>query len=296
MPEIEWGIVIIDTFPFNKDFRTLEIRLTEMGELVDLIVISEANLTHSGRRKPFYLSDNIGVLGQFRHKVKVLNVAIPKKVKNPRIRELIQRTEITKYLSNMKLKQNDYIIHSDCDEIPRNSLVKEITEKGLRGSFVLELDNYANALNLSDGKWKRLRIVSGDCFKSIQQMRQDIFLQQIFKSRSRNYALVRIPDFWTSRKYLFHLPQLVRRPVFHEFKNAGWHFNNLITMDEVIGKIEDSSHTEWATEDVRKLAVQNFLNDSCIYTGRPFLRVTIDETFPAEIQKNPEKWAMFIRR
>ena len=286
--------MIIDTFPFNKDFRALEIRLSEMGELADLIVISESTVTHSGDRKPLHLSENMDALGKFREKVQVLISRENKWISNPRIREMIQRQEITKFLEKI-VRKDDYVIHSDCDEIPRKKTVESLVNSKIKGSFLLQLDNYANALNLSDGKWDRLRVVSGDYFESIQKMRQDIFLQKLFGSRSKDWAIIRVPDFWTERKYLWRAPQLVRRPEMSLILEGGWHFNNLLYDHEVIEKIENSCHVEWATEEVKAKAMKNFREGRDIYLGKEFERVNIDDSYPDEIRLNMDKWSGFIR-
>lgn len=43
--------MIIDTFPFNKDFAALEIRIEELKGVVDIFVASESAYTHSGHAK-----------------------------------------------------------------------------------------------------------------------------------------------------------------------------------------------------------------------------------------------------
>lgn len=287
--------MLIDTFIFNKDFNTLRIRLAEIGDIVDLIVVSESTKSHSGLDKPAYLSQNTQFLGKYSNKTKILITKSYPRHANARIREMIQREAITHYLKQESLEHDDFIIHSDCDEIPRRSVIQALIKDGRKGSFLLDLDNYANALNLRDGNWARLRIVTGEYFQGIQRMRRDIFLHTVFQNRRRGHALIKVPDYWTDRKLLWKLPQFVRRPNLTILRKAGWHFNNLFEEDEILNKINSSSHIEWATKQVKESALQKFRSGRDIYNGKQFTRVSIDQTFPKEIQDNLDFWARFIR-
>src|SRR5690349_5866919 len=50
--------MIVDSMIFNDEFDMLEFRLKLLWDHVDKFVICEANRTHSGKLKPFYLSDS----------------------------------------------------------------------------------------------------------------------------------------------------------------------------------------------------------------------------------------------
>lgn len=288
--------MLIDTFPFNRDFRPLKIRLQEVGDLVDLIVISESRLTHSGIPKPLHLSNNLDTLDRFKKKVEIVSPTEEDlKVSNPRIREMVQRQAISKFIKSLKLSKDDFIFHSDCDEIPRHSVLEHIVCNKLLGSYLFELRNFANALNLEDGTWKRGRLISYKFYKDIQQMRKDVYLEMVFESRKLPFGIFRTPDFWTRRKRLFSLPDFESRPKMTLVKEAGWHFNNLLSRDEVLKKIEHSSHSEWNTQEVRKVAEERFLEDKDIYNGREFKRVELDSSYPKMVLENLEDWKEFIR-
>lgn len=288
--------MLIDTFPFNRDFRALEIRLSEIGEISDLIIVSESPLTHSGHPKPLMLTQNQDVLGRYRNKVKIVYPELTKlKTSNPRIREMFQRQAISKFLQSLKLSKYDFIFHSDCDEIPRAEILQKIVKDGLLGNYLLEFRNFANALNLQDGHWRRGRLVSYNFYVDIQQLRKDIFLDMVFRNRRLPIALIRTPDFWTRRTKFISLPNLEMRPEMQLILDAGWHFNNLLSVDEVLQKIADSCHTEWNTDETRKLAKKRFLEGKDIYNGKTFDRVEIDSSFPEHIRKNIDNWTEFLR-
>ena len=50
--------MIYDCFPFFNELDILEIRLNSLAPYVDRFVLSEMDVTHSGRPKPFYFSEN----------------------------------------------------------------------------------------------------------------------------------------------------------------------------------------------------------------------------------------------
>jgi hypothetical protein len=75
---------------------------------------------------------------------------------------------------------------------------------------------------------------------------------------------------------------------------AGWHFNNLFEESEVLQKIENSSHVEWNTPDVRLNAMNNYRSGRDIYTGKKHEVVPIDDSFPRCITSNLSRWSRFI--
>ena len=288
-------MMIIDTFPFNKDFNALEIRYEELKNTVDLFIASEASFTHSGLPKELHLTNALKLRKIMGNQLVVLTAKSRPLTRNPRTREMLQRQQITTFLKSLNLSDSDLIIHSDCDEIPRASIVKELSSQKIPVDAILELDNYANYLNARDGVWSRGRIQSFGQFRSIQHMRADIFINAASKYRRHRLPLMRLTDFWSSKRFPFNqLPELVRTKEIRIIGNGGWHFNNLIEENEILQKIESSCHVEWNTEDVRSKALSNYRNAADIYTGQKHQIVEIDDTFPSYILLNQERWKRFI--
>ena len=287
--------MIIDTFPFNKDFNALEIRFEELRGVVDLFVASEASFTHSGLPKPLHLSDAKKIQKEMGDQLKIIASTKKRLTNNPRIREMLQRQELTKFLKSLNLSTSDLIMHSDCDEIPRSSIIMDLAKSKDSIDVILELTNYANYLNAYDGVWPRGRVQSFSKFKSIQHMRADLFIQTAYSQRRHNLPFLRLTDYWTTRRYPFYLlPVYIRKPELQTIANAGWHFNNLVDVNDIIYKIESSSHAEWNTEEVRLKALKNYKSASDIYTGELHQIVEIDESYPRAITEKLEKWNMFI--
>jgi beta-1,4-mannosyl-glycoprotein beta-1,4-N-acetylglucosaminyltransferase len=285
--------MIIDTFMFDKDFAALKIRLSELYELVDYFIISESSYTHSGIAKPLNLSKNISQFSEYLDKIIVLTDTKKYLTKNPRIREQIQRNRITKQIKKMNLKCNDLIIHSDCDEIPRASVIRKLVDEDTNA--ILRFTNYANFLNLSDGIWERCRVISFKYFKSIQDLRQDIFIRNAYDTRRIKWPLLWIPDFFTTRRYFLNIfPKFIRPIDLDVVTNAGWHFNNLLPPEMIITKIKNSSHIEWNTVEVRSKAIENYYQGKDIYTSKKLKFENIDDKYPACIYQNIHNWENYI--
>jgi hypothetical protein len=287
--------MIVDTFPFNKDFNALEIRYEELKNIVDIFVASESAFTHSGLPKDLYLTSATDVRLKMGEQLVVLGSKQQPFTKNPRTREMLQRQEITRYLKTLNLSPSDLIIHSDCDEIPRASIVQELAKRKKPVDVILELDNYANYINARVGIWPRGRIVSHSNFRTIQHMRADIYICKAARFRRHRLPVMRLTDFWSSKRFPFNaLPEIVSVRNLEIIPNSGWHFNNLIEEHEIIKKIESSCHVEWNTPKVREAALNNYRNASDIYTGQKHEIVEIDDSYPSCITNNLEYWKSFI--
>lgn len=288
--------MIIDTTLFHKDFNALRIRLDELYDVVDIFVICESMYTFSGKPKRLYLTDNIEEFTKYSNKLKIL---INKKkffTLNPWVRERRQRQLITKYLKKFNFNQNDLIIHSDCDEIPNHKVIQNL--KQIKGSknYLLELSNYHNYLNLQNGFWTRGRIVSGDIYRSINTMMQDVFLLQNLKSRRHHLPLVRVPSHISNRFfYLWKFPKVIfKAPNLTVLKNAGWHFNNLFPLEDIFEKVQASSHTDLVTPGLLDVIESRYKSGQEIYTNKKLDIVKIDSSFPHLVTKNLIDWKDFI--
>jgi hypothetical protein len=212
------------------------------------------------------------------------------------MRELFQRQLISKLLKKIGISKRDVIIHSDCDEIPRNTIIRNLNDNSMDINALIELKAYSTKLNLYDGMWARVRVVSGANYKSIAKLRQDIFLYNNYHLRRHKLPFMMVPDFWTHRFYGLHnFPQIIlRTPKLRLITNGGWHFNNLFDFEQIIEKIINSSHYEWNTDEVMKNLKQRYLLGQDIYTGKQKQVVPIDNSFPTYILQNMTKWSNYI--
>jgi len=289
-------MVIVDTFPFNKDFNTFEIRLNELWDVVDKFIVVESAYTHSGLKKPLYLKDKF--MSYKKYHSKLILISNTKKIytQNARIREQFQRGLIDEQIKKLKLSAKDLIIHSDCDEIPRANIIQELAARCESNRYLLELDDFVYFLNLYQGKWTRCTVTSFDRFKGVQYARQNMYVGHADKYTRYNLPLMRVPDYWTTRRYLRFLPIIKYDPKLVRIEGGGWHFNNLFLSDDIIEKIKSFSHTELAKEI--DLSISNISNlrekRKNIFTNSDLKKVEINDSYPKYVLNNLDKFSIFI--
>lgn len=286
--------MIIDTTLFNKDFTTLELRLAELANVVDLFVICESPYTHSGLRKRLYLTENIHLFKKYSKQIRIVIDSRKHLTNIGFIRQTHQKKRISKFLRQFKLNDKDLIMYSDCDEIPRSKIIEQLSRRDCVNAL-LELQGYSNYLNAESDLWPRARVVTFNNYTSIEDLTQDIFLFNLKDRKGLRNYLVRVPFYWTTRNfYLWALPVHRRVPNLELIRSAGWHFNNLFPANEVYMKIQSSSHTELNTLEVKKYALENFIKGRDIYSGQKYKIVKIDDTFPKAVVENLDKYDSFI--
>jgi beta-1,4-mannosyl-glycoprotein beta-1,4-N-acetylglucosaminyltransferase len=119
--------MIIDCFTFWKELDILEIRLNELYDTVDKFVLVEASRTQSMLPKPYYFEENKSRFEKFLDKI--IHVKVDDELdvsKNPWVFDIHQRMCIKRGLSTIEnLSDEDFILVSDVDEIPKSSALKE---------------------------------------------------------------------------------------------------------------------------------------------------------------------------
>ena len=81
------------------------------------------------------------------------------------------------------------------------------------------------------------------------------------------------------------------------FENAGWHFNNILSAEEISLKLRTYAHSEFAGEkfssvDIIKEKIKN--KTDLFGRGHKYQKIKIDETYPDFLKKNQEKFRDFI--
>lgn len=125
---------IIDTFMFNDELDMLECRLVEIGDMVDWIVIVEADVTHQDRPKPYHFLEHADRYAPWLDKiVHVKASGLPSFDANQDhwSRENAQREFVTHGLDKIGVSADDVILHGDVDEIPRAFHVRTLRPSGL---------------------------------------------------------------------------------------------------------------------------------------------------------------------
>lgn len=136
--------LIIDAFPFHDELDVLECRLYELYDTVDWFVAVEADVTHQDRPKPYYLTEHLDQFDAYRDKLVVVRATgLPTMEQDPDpwARELAQREHIVTGLRQIGVSDDDIVMQSDVDEIPRPLNARNVRPKGnvipfgMRGHF-----------------------------------------------------------------------------------------------------------------------------------------------------------------
>lgn len=284
---------VIDTTIFSNDFPALELRIEELWDSVDEIVVCEGNYSFSGKPKPLFLSDNASFQSKYSPKLKVVRYFVRKPRRNPWINEMSQRAFLNNYLRKRGIGHFDTVAHSDCDEIPKGEILSNQKQYG--DNLLLQLRNYTFHLNLRNGFYSRARVVLGKHFKGIEKLRQDIFLHEL-RATGFKRPFIRIPTYWSTDPYLYKLPRFVRYPQLTVVNDAGWHFNNLMNAEDIQTKMKWSSHTELATQetlDLKHISKSMEQATDVYRSDVKFHREEI-EFMPRVVRDNQEKWAKFL--
>lgn len=147
---IECSNMIVDCFTFFNELELLEIRLEELGNVVDRFVLAEAKLTFQGKSKPLYFKENATRFKRFRDKIDHLVVDLPQ-TDDPWVREGCQRDALK--LAVEKLPSSAMVFISDADEIFRPSAMRAATSRGQFAFLEMDLFYYFLNLRREGSKW-----------------------------------------------------------------------------------------------------------------------------------------------
>ena len=254
---------VIDCFPFFDEFLMLDIRFRELYDLVDNFFIVESAETFTGIPKPFYLSECLQErYPQYADKVVIIKVP----VSNWDFqwdREGYQKNHISREnLSILNLEDDDIILFSDVDEIPKRNFILTIVENGfIETGAGIGGKTYYYKFNALTNEWShRPRVVSYKYFTDFFICRHDESL-----------------------------------PVYRE---AGWHFSYIKSPEDIRKKIQAFSHQEFKHEhiiNVESIKTKvDSLDDLFSRPGITLTKVEITDDFPEYIKENLDKLEEWI--
>ena len=262
---------IIDCITFFDNNFMFEIRYNILKDYVDYFVICESKFDHRNDEKKlnfdskFYKSEKIQYV--------VLEKPFPKNT-NLWQNQAIQREFLLKNLTFAG--PNDYIFFSDPDEIPNPKILKNFKLKKKYGIFFQDCFNYKfNLFNKYETPWEGTRVAKKKDLKSIDFMRQKV------KSKNLNY------NFWRFDK----------EKNIKIFNKAGWHFNNIMTHEQISLKLKTFAHSEFSDDKFSSIdIVKNKINQQVdlFNRGHKYEKVKFDNFFPKYILENKKKFHKWI--
>jgi len=280
--------MIVDAFPFFNELDLLEIRLHEIGDLVDVFVVGEATTTFSGHQKPMYLSDNLDRFEAYREKIFICRID-ETPAGTPFEAEWFQRNYLRDAILSLA-SPTDILIFSDVDEIPRREVIENLLATEGEWDFVhlaQDMSYYYVNLRKVGGK---LLSVTGE-FPGVREPKwlgtKVLKVSQLLNGEGLTLDDLRKRD---------RVPGSVR------MDNGGWHFSFCGSPDDADAaeraqaKIDAYAHQElnnWRTRLTLKRRISRG-RDVFFRRGAKFSRVPLDDTFPHLIREQPERFRHLV--
>lgn len=204
-------IKIYDCFLFFNENDLLEIRLNELSNIVDYFIIVESKYTFTKKDKPFNL--DLKRFEKFKDKIIYIQHQDFIRSPNPWDMEKHQRNKlIDGFNSSSKASDDDLIILSDLDEIPKASKIIEafyLIYKNNQKYIKFNLKNYYYALN--NRMTEPNDLLGPACTK-----RKNINTMQDLR-KNNEYTLI---------------------------EDSGWHYSFVNSLENIINKMQAYSHQE----------------------------------------------------
>jgi hypothetical protein len=276
-------MAIWDCFTFFNELDILELRLSELDNVVDKFVIAEATRTFSNEEKPLTFQENRDRFAAYLHKI--VHVVVDDLPANGDAwgREAFQRNAVARGLGDAA--PNDIILISDVDEIPFPENVAKLTPENVAGHiWFIECDYYTYKLNLAiENKW------IGLCAVRALQKKHLPALQDLRGFRARQSRRLPMPVNQTINvaKNVFR----VGRPLTHRLiEHGGWHFTFVNSPEKIQYKIRSYAHQERNTPEFNNLQnIQQMIEGGRSICGRKLRLAPISE-MPRTVRDNAARW------
>lgn len=276
---------IYDCFLFFNELLLLEVRLNELDPYVDYFVLVECCENFRGDPKPFYFEEN---KDKFR---KFLNKIIHVKVEDRYFgqtwdRQVFQRNCIKRGLND--LNEEDVVLISDLDEIPRGEKIAEgLPVLGRATEFIIQ--GYAHFIN------RRVKRIHPR-------------YQKLGGENHNGTVAVRFSDFTNAedvRRLSGKFSSYRSQGKIDQIEEGGWHFSWMGDLDAITLKAASvSGHTavndpkmsteRWKEEqEILKRGGEGLVGVNSSGTAE-FSIVPLDQSYPRYILDNLEKFEDWI--
>ena len=264
---------IIDCITFFDNNYIFDFRYNVLNELVDKFVICESLYDHKNNLK----NRNFDLTEKYKNnsKIKYLLLKEPFPKNNNEWQNQASQREFI--LNNLDFaKDDDFIFFSDPDEIPNPKILKNFNLEKKYGIFLQNFYNYYfNLFNPYETPWEGTRVCKKKNLKSIDFMRQKI------KKKNAYYKFFRIDK---------------ERSV-EIFDDGGWHFNNLMSPEDISKKLKTYAHIEYSNDEYSSVSVikKKIIEKIDLFNrGEKYETVKIDSSFPQYLVENMEQYKKYI--
>ena len=262
---------IFDCITFFKENFITNIRFEILNDTVDYFVICESIYDHRGKKKKL----NFKLINE-KFRSKIIYVVLEERFKSQDLwKNQAQQREYI--FEGLKLaNDNDYIMFSDPDEIPNPEKLRNFNLQNKYGIFLQDCFCYKiNLFNKYESPWEGTRICKKRNLKSINHMRQNVKLKNL--------------------KYKFF--RLDKERNIQIIDNGGWHFNNLMTAEDISLKLKTFAHSEFSGEEFSSVnIIKEKINKKIdlFNRGHTYEVLNLDKKLPNYILKNLDKFKDYI--
>lgn len=278
--------MVYDCIPFFNELDILKLRMQIMAPYVDFFVIEESSVTFSGEPKQMIFAENRQLFAEFERKIRYVAVEdSPMEGVTTHERDKYQKNQLIRGLSDCG--PEDIIIFSDVDEIPKPETLVRVIE------------------HFETGKIYHLAQRMFYCFLNMEEISGNLLsiTGEFPNVEKRQWLGTKICSFGDIPKegivYLREISPVDERSV--RVSEGGWHFgymggNGERDVARRIGeKVQAAAHTEYNSERYLKEAVDRILCGEDIFDrDAKFVRVKIDESFPAYLREHREEYDFLI--
>jgi len=276
---------VIDCVTYFDEDLLLDIRFNELNNFVNYFVVIESSITHQGQPKK--LNFDISKFKKFKNKIIYLVKtdllvdefkAIEEKYTHNNLefkREHTQRNYILKSIE--RFNDNDCILISDADEIPRGDLI----EKNFKSNYFFY--NFKQKLYY----YKLNYFVRPDWHGTVMTAKKNLGK---FVSPT-NARIVKSPKRKGIRGFFYNLKHNIKI-----IENGGWHFSYLKSPEGIVKKLESFVHAEYNNDQIKNISYikDSIKNKKNLFSEQKFIITDVDETYPKYIQDNINKFKEWI--
>ena len=267
---------IIDTTTYFEEKLMMDLRLNILNSYVDKFIVSEARFSHSGNEKE--IKFNKKEFPEFEDKI--IHIVLDKEPRdiikkkslsstelrlNSILRIKEQRNLIINYLKDFS--SDDYVIHSDNDEIPN---LEKFDFKKNQKKFVIfnqKMFFYKFNLSLPDLNWFGSKACKIKDLKSIHNLRS---------LKNKSYPFYRIDTLFSS----------IKSQSVNIVNDGGWHFSNLKTIEELERKyLNDENHAEYESKGFSTNRIKENLKNKSIDYNHKAKKDSLDRFNSTKLEK-----------
>ncbi len=246
---------IIDTTTFFDEKLMMEIRFNILDSYVDKFVVCESKYSHSGLEKKI----NFNMNDYPKFKKKIIHLVIDKEpdnliskkdqsVADKRLNSIIRIKHQRNYIMEVlnQFSSEDFIIHSDNDEIPNLDDFDLLNSKKKFVIFKQKIFYYKLNLLLPSLDWYGSKACKLKDIKDIDNLRA---------IKNKKYPIYRFDTLFSELKH--QSLEIVNE--------GGWHFSNLKNINDLEKKyLNDENHSEYEAQGFTIERIKNNIKNRVI--------------------------------